>query len=370
MTVPFVDLKAQYLSIKEEIDRSIQEVLEESNFVGGKRISAFEHLLSQHYESSHCIGVGNGTDAIFIALKMLGIGPGDEVITSAISWISTSETITLTGAKPVFVDIHPDFFTLNPDLIESRITPRTRAIIPVHLYGQAAHMKRIREICDQHRLSLIEDCAQAHLTEEDGRKVGLFGDAGTLSFYPGKNLGAYGDAGAIVTAHDDLAVKMRMFANHGALKKHEHVMEGLNSRLDALQASILAVKIQHLEKWTNSRIAHAARYSALLQGIGDVQIPAVRSGTKHTFHLYVIRTRHRDALKKFLGEKGVQASVHYPTALPNLPAYAYLAHKPTDFPVASQYQSEILSLPMYPELAPESIEYVCESIKQYFAQNG
>lgn len=370
MNVPFVDLKAQYLTIKDEIDRSIQDVLNESSFVGGKRVAAFETALSQLYGSRNSIGVGNGTDAIFIALKMLGIGPGDEVITSAISWISTSETITLAGAKPVFADIHPDYFTLDPDAVVSKITPRTRAIIPVHLYGQAAHVGTIAELCKQHQLRLIEDCAQAHLTEENGGKVGLFGDAATLSFYPGKNLGAYGDAGAIITNNDDLAVKMRMFANHGALKKHEHEMEGLNSRLDALQASILAVKIRYLEQWTNLRIAHAAQYTNLLQGIGDIQIPLVRNGTKHTFHLYVIRTKKRDALKKYLGEKGIQVSVHYPTALPNLPAYAYLGHTPADFPVASRYQDEILSLPMYPELSEESIVYVCDAIKQFFAKNG
>lgn len=370
MNVPFVDLKAQYLSLKDEIDLSIRDVLNETNFIGGKRVSDFEAALSELYESSHCVGVGNGTDAIFIALKTLGIGPGDEVITSAVSWISTSETITLAGAKPVFADIHPDYYTVDPDAIESRITPNTRAIIPVHLYGQAAHIRRIKEICDRHNLKLIEDCAQAHLTEEDGKKVGLFGDAGTLSFYPGKNLGAYGDAGAILTTNKDLAVKMRMFANHGALKKHEHMMEGLNSRLDTLQAAILTVKIRHLEKWTRLRIDHAAHYTTLLQGVGDIQVPLVRTGTRHTFHLYVIRTRHRDALKDYLEGKGVQVSIHYPTALPNLPAYAYLRHKPDNFPVASRYQNEILSLPMYPELQPDKIEYVCNAIKQFFAKHG
>ncbi|HEY8511776.1 MAG TPA: DegT/DnrJ/EryC1/StrS family aminotransferase [Cyclobacteriaceae bacterium] len=370
MNVPFVDLKAQYLSLKEEIDRSISDVLNECNFIGGKRVSDFENALSQLYESSHCVGVGNGTDAIFIALKALGIGPGDEVITSAVSWISTSETITLTGARPVFSDIHPEYYTLDPDGIESRITPRTRAIIPVHLYGQAAHIGRISEICKRHNLRLIEDCAQAHLTEEDGKKVGLFGDAGTLSFYPGKNLGAYGDAGAVITRNEDLAIRVRMLANHGALKKHEHMMEGLNSRLDTLQAAILSVKIRYLEKWTTQRIEHAARYTRLLQGVGDIQVPAVRSGTRHTFHLYVIRTQHRDALKSYLEAKGIQVSIHYPAALPNLPAYTYLGHKPQDFPVASRFQSEILSLPMYPELPPESIEYVCHTIKEFFAKNG
>jgi len=366
MTVPFVDLKTQYLSIKQEIDKSIADVLDESSFIGGHRVKGFEKEFASLLGVRHCVGVANGTDAIYIAMKMLGIGAGDEVITTALSWISTSETITQTGAKVVFVDIDPNTFTIDPALIESKITSRTKAIIPVHIYGHIAHIQTIKDICQQHKLFLIEDCAQSHLSEENGKLAGTFGNAGTFSFYPGKNLGAYGDAGAVITDDDDLAKKMAMYANHGALKKHFHEMEGVNSRLDSLQASILTVKMKYLKQWTQQRVNHAARYNQLLQGL-PINLPTVRKDTRHTFHLYVVRSSRRNELKAFLESKGVHTAIHYPTALPNLPAYQYLGHKPADFPVASAYQSEILSLPMYPELADQQIEYVCSCIKNFFA---
>lgn len=364
MDIPFVDLKAQYSSIKKEIDKAISDVISETNFIGGEPVKRFEADFAKLFGVKHCIGVANGTDAIYIVLKMLGIGAGDEVITVANSWISTSETISQTGAKPVFVDIDPQTSTIDLSLIAPKITKRTKAIIPVHLYGQAAHIREIKAICDQHGLYLIEDCAQSHLTEDNGQVVGTFGTAATFSFYPGKNLGAYGDAGAVITNDDALAEKVRMYANHGALKKHQHKIEGINSRLDSLQAAILGAKLPHLKTWTGKRIVNAGIYSELLKGT-SVQLPTIRPGTKHTFHLYVVRSQKRDALKIFLEQRNIQTAIHYPVALPNMQAYSYLGHTPKDFPVASKYQDEILSLPMYPELTREQIEYVAESVRAF-----
>jgi dTDP-4-amino-4,6-dideoxygalactose transaminase len=363
MKVPFVDLHAQYLSIKPDIDKAIQKVIDDTAFIGGPVVKQFEKDFAALLGVKHCIGVANGTDAIYITLKMLGIGPGDEVITTAISWISTSETISQTGAKPVFIDIDPQTYTINPELIESKISSKTKAIIPVHLYGQAAHIRSIKDICSRHNLYLIEDCAQSHLTEDNDQFVGTFGIAGTFSFYPGKNLGAYGDAGAIITNDDTLATKIRMYANHGALKKHHHQIEGVNSRLDTLQAAILSAKLPHLRHWTRQRISNAALYSKKLDSVG-IALPTVRENSVHSFHLYVIRSKNRDQLKMKLENSGVQTAIHYPTALPNLPAYKYLDHKPDDFLIASKYQNEILSLPMYPELSEEQIDFVCQSIKK------
>lgn len=368
MTVPFVDLKAQYQSIKTQIDSAISEVIDETSFIGGEHVKKFEVAFAAAFGAKHCVSVANGTDAIYIVMKMLGIGDGDEVITSATSWISTSETITQTGAKPVFIDINPETYTIDAGLIKSKITKRTKAIIPVHLYGQSAHISEIKKLCDEYGLFLIEDCAQAHLTEDtDNRIAGTTGIAGTFSFYPGKNLGAYGDAGAIITNDAALAQKMRMYANHGALKKHEHLMEGINSRLDSLQAAILNVKLPHLKGWTEMRIKNAQLYIRGLKNC-DVAVPIVREQTRHTFHLFVIRSNRRDELKSFLESKGIQTAIHYPTSLPNLPAYRYLKHTESDFPVASQYQRQILSLPMYPELKQEQIDYVCQSIKEFSGQ--
>lgn len=364
MIIPFVDLKSQYNSIKSQIDKAIAEVIDETSFIGGNHIKTFERDFASIHGVKHCIGVANGTDAIYITLKMLGIGSGDEVITTAASWISTSETISQTGAKPVFVDIHPDTYTINPELIEQKITPRTKAIIPVHLYGHTAHISDIKKLCDKRGIFLIEDCAQSHLTEEEGILAGTTGIASTFSFYPGKNLGAYGDAGAILTNDDNLAQKMRMYANHGALKKHEHQIEGINSRLDSLQAAILSAKLPFLKQWTDKRIHNAKLYTEKLKDAGLV-LPHVRPITKHSFHLFVVRSAQRDNLKEFIESKGIQTAIHYPTALPNLPAYRYLKHKPEDFPVASQYQKQILSLPMFPELTEVQIDYVCAQVIEF-----
>ena len=368
MNVPFLNLKTQYTNLKPQIDKAMADVISETAFIKGKYVDEFEKEFAKACGIKHCIGVANGTDAIYIILKMLGIGAGNEVITVANSWISSSETITQTGAKPVFVDIEPDYYCIETNLIEEKITSKTKAIIAVHLYGQANNIKKIKAICEKHNLFLIEDCAQSHFTEFNQQHVGTFGIASTFSFYPGKNLGAYGDAGAIITNDDELAKKMRMYAAHGSLVKHQHEMEGINSRLDGLQAAILSVKLPHLKKWNEQRIEHAALYTLLLKDVKEIITPAVRENSKHTFHLYVIRTKLRNELQTFLKEHSIETQIHYPSPLPFVKAYHYLGHKPNDFAVAFQYQSEILSLPMYPELKKEEIEYVVATIKYFFSK--
>jgi len=366
MNVPFVDLKAQYQSLKGEIDAAIQSVIDKTAFVGGPYVREFEIAFAEKYGVKHCISCANGTDAIYITLKALGIGPGDEVITVANSWISTSETISQAGAKPVFVDIDPDYYHIDPRRIEEKISSKTKAVIPVHLFGQPASIDEIRAICRNHNLFLIEDCAQAHFATYNGHKVGTFGIAGTFSFYPGKNLGAYGDAGAIVTNDEDLAKQARMFANHGSLRRHHHDIEGINSRLDGIQAAILSAKLKYIDEWNVARNKNALIYNRLLSGIGQVQIPKIRPNSFHIFHLYVIRSIKRNELADFLASKGIGTGIHYPTALPFMPAYGYLNHKPSDFPIAYKIQEEVLSLPMFPELNDEQIQYVATSVKEFF----
>jgi len=301
-----------------------------------------------------------------MALKALGIGAGDEVITPAFSWISSAETVTLCNARPVFVDVHPETYTLDPDLIEPLITPRTRAIIAVHLYGQAAHTARIKKICRKRGLYLIEDCAQAHLTREDGKIVGTLGDVATFSFYPTKNLGAYGDAGCVLTPRATLARHMRRLGNHGALQKDDHLIEGFNSRMDVIQAAFLSAKLPYLAQWNTQRRAHAALYTRLLSGVDQVCPPAERPGTTHTFHLYVIRAKKRDQLKAYLEAQGIQTLIHYPRALPHTPAYAYLESGGASFSVSRTLEKEVLSLPIYPELSDHKIRYVARNIKDFY----
>jgi dTDP-4-amino-4,6-dideoxygalactose transaminase len=365
MKIPFVDLKAQYHSIKSDIDDSLAKVIENTAFVGGPFVSRFENEFSLAYGAKHVISCANGTDSLYILMKMMDIGQGDEVITVANSWISSSETISQTGARPVFVDAELDYFSINENLLEEKITEKTRAVIAVHLQGQMCNIEVIKEICDRHRLFLIEDCAQSHFSMFKNKNAGLFGIAGSFSFYPGKNLGAYGDAGCIITNDDALAEKCRMYAQHGALRKHQHKIEGINSRLDGLQAAILSAKLPHLASWTEKRIRNAALYGKCLAGTPGIILPKQRPNTKHTWHLYVIRCTNRRKLADFLAEKGIETSVHYPTALPNLPAYQYLGYKPSDFPVATELQDQILSLPMYPELTEEMIKYVADSIRAH-----
>jgi len=365
MKIPFVDLHAQYLSIKDEIDEAIAEVIAESAYIRGRQVDAFEQAWAKTLGVQRCVSCANGTDAIYIALRALGLRHGDEVITSAHSWISTSETITQAGGRVVFCDTDEDTFTIDPLDIEKKITPATVGIIPVHLYGQPADMEVIMAIAKKHNLWVIEDCAQAHLARYHGELVGTFGNVATFSFYPGKNLGAYGDAGCVVTNDDRLADWMATFARHGG--KGDHVMEGINSRMDGLQAAILNAKLPYLPAWTAARQDVAARYDALLGDVGDVITPKAVRGRDHVYHLYVVRTENRDALRKHLSEAGISTVLNYPKALPFYPAYSYLGHVPRDFPVACFNQSRILSLPIYPEMGAEMIDYVVKCIDGFFS---
>ncbi len=371
MKVPFVDLKKQYLSIKKEIDSVISEVINETAFVKGKYVKKFEEDFSKSYGIGHTISCGNGTDAIYIALRSLDIGPGDEVITSSMSWISTSEVISQTGAKPVFIDVGDDYL-INSDLIERKINEKTKAIIPVHLYGQPSDMNKVMQIAEKYNLKVIEDCAQAHFSKFKGKNVGTFGDFGTFSFYPGKNLGAYGDAGALITDDKELALKAEMFCNHGSLKKHEHKIEGINSRMDGIQAAILSVKLNFIHDWTQKRNLVASYYNKHLSTLHDkLNCPIQNPDIEHSFHLFVVKTSpyHRDNLKKWLESKGISTGIHYPKALPFLDAYNYLGHDKKEFPNAFNFQESILSLPIYPELTEPTVEAICKEITQYFDEN-
>jgi len=364
MKIPFVDLGAQYRAHKAELDRAIASIIETTAFIGGAPVKKFEEAYAREYGVKHCVSCANGTDAIYIALKMLGIGPGDEVITTAASWISTSEAVGQTGALPVFVDVD-DHFNIDASAIEAAITSRTRAVLPVHIYGQAARMDVIADICKRRSLLLIEDCAQSHFAAFDGRRVGTWGNAATFSFYPGKNLGAYGDAGAMVTNDDALAIKLRMYANHGALKKHEHEMEGVNSRLDGMQAAILSAKLPHIHAWTARRQAVAEQYRTALAGIPGVLLPEVAPGATHVYHLFVVRVPNRDGLREHLTAQGIETGVHYPTALPFMGAYRGRGFTPAQFPRAHRNQSQALSLPIYPEMTGEMVSYVADAIRGF-----
>ena len=365
MKIPFVDLHAQYLTIKQEIDSAIADVIAQSAYIRGPHVDAFEEAWARTLGVKRCISCANGTDAIYIALRGLGLKRGDEVITSAHSWISTSETITQAGGRVVFCDTDEETFTIDPADIERKITPATVGIVPVHLYGQAADMGAIMAIARKHNLWVIEDCAQAHLASYKGQLVGTFGNAATFSFYPGKNLGAYGDAGCVVTNDDRLADWMTTFARHGG--KGDHVMEGINSRMDGLQAGILNAKLPHLPAWTAARRRVAACYNELLEDVGDVITPTVKSDRDHVYHLYVIRTENRDALREHLSQAGISTVLNYPKALPFYPAYAYLGHVPKNFPAAYFNQSRILSLPIYPEMPEEAITHVADVISHFWS---
>lgn len=364
MKIPFVDLYAQYLAIKEEIDTAIEQTIANSSYIGGDAIKHFEQSFADYCGVKYVVACANGTDSMEIILKAWGIGEGDEVIVPAHSWISTSEAVGNVGATPVFVDVEADYFTIDVLLIEQAITSKTKAIIPVHLYGHPADMPAILQLAAKHQLKVMEDCAQAHGATIHGKKVGTFGDAASYSFYPGKNLGAYGDAGCMTTNDNALAEAIRMIANHGQKGKHNHLIEGRNSRLDGLQAAILSAKLPHLEEWTMARINNAAQYSRLLRG-SSVKTPVVKEGYKHVHHLYVIKTTHREELIQLLKENKIETAIHYPTALPFLPCYANRNHQPTDFPAAFANQAQILSIPLFAELTDEQIERVASLIHSF-----
>ncbi len=366
MKIPFVDLRAQYKTIQKEIDSAIKNVIADCAFVGtsgNKYVKKFEEEFANYIGAKHCVACANGTDAIEIALKALGIKAGDEVLVPALTWISTAEAVSNIGAKPVFVDID-EYYTIDATKIEAKINKKTQAIIPVHLYGQPADMTTIIKIAKKHHLKVIEDCAQAHGAELNGQRIGTFGDVATFSFFPGKNLGAYGDAGAVVTNNQKLADQCRKVSQHGQLdKKHYHYIEGRNSRMDGIQAAVLSIKLKHLDNWTKARIKNAEKYHQLLS---NVELPKVHPGAKHVYHLFVIKTENRDKFQNHLKEKGIETGIHYPTALPFLAAYETYRHKPLDFPVACNATKKILSLPMYAELTDAQIKFVCAQIIKFF----
>ena len=369
MKVPFNDLSKHHRSIKKEIEAAISGVIATSAFVRGPHVNEFEERFARLMDVKHCVSCANGTDALYIAVTALGLKNGDEVIVPAHSWISTSEIVTQAGGVVVFCDTKPGGYTIDTDKLRGKITAKTVGIIPVHLFGQPADMDEILLLAKEFKLWIVEDCAQAHLATYKGNKVGTMGDAATFSFYPGKNLGAMGDAGAIVSNNHELAAHMSKFARHGGLVKGTHDIEGINSRLDSLQAAILNIKLAHIEKWTELRQEVAVKYLDQLSSVNAIQLPLVDEGKTHVWHLFVIQHEDREGLALFLKEHGVQTVINYPVALPFVKAYERFSHKPEDFPNAYYNQSRILSLPLFPEIENEQIDYVCALIEEYVSIN-
>lgn len=364
--IPFVDLKAQYNSIKTEIDDAINDCISETNFIKGRAVTEFERSFARYQGSEYCLGCGNGTDALEIILTALGIGPGDEVIVPALTWISTAEAVTTVGAEPVFVDVNPQNYTLDFTRIEEKISKKTKAIIPVHLYGNPADMNEIGAISRKHGLFIIEDCAQAHGAEYFGKKIGTFGIASAFSFFPSKNLGAFGDGGAIVTNDKDLNDLVRKISNHGQLsEKHKHYITGRNSRLDSIQAAILSVKLKYLDEWNNQRNRVASSYISRLGKMTEFILPLTEPGKRHVYHVFVIRCNDRGKLISLLDAKNISWGIHYPNALPFTDAYSYKKHKPEDFLISGTIVDHIISIPIYPELTEEQIEFICDQLMLY-----
>jgi dTDP-4-amino-4,6-dideoxygalactose transaminase len=362
MPIPFLNLKAQHQTLKSEILAAVSEVLDSTAFAGGSYVTKFEEEFATYCQTKYAVGVGNGTDALWFALLALGIGSGDEVITVPNTFIATAEAITYTGAKPVFVDIDEETYTMDPSLLEKAITPKTKAIIPVHLYGQMADMDRIMEIARKHKLPVIEDACQAHGAEYKGRRAGSIGDVGCFSFYPGKNLGACGEAGGCVTNNLELKNKMAMFRDHGQARKYYHNVVGWNGRMDGFQGAILSIKLKHLNSWTDSRRAHAKAYTQAFAHTRGVLTPKETAHNKHVYHLYVLRVKNRDNLLKTLADKGVNCAIHYPVPLHLQQAYAGLGLGKGSFPISERCSEEIISLPMFPELTPEDIQTVTREV--------
>lgn len=374
MPIPLTDLKAQYSSIKEEIDAAIQRVVQQGQFILGPEVRALEQEMAAYCGTSFAVGVASGTDALRLALLASGVKPGDEVITTPFTFIATAEAITQCNATPVFADIDPETFNLDPGQIEGKISPRTRAIITVHLYGQPVDMGPILETGRKHRLNIIEDCAQALGAEYKGQKAGSLGDAGCLSFFPAKNLGAYGDGGMVITSHPEWAKATDMLRQHGARSGYHHLRPGFNSRLDALQAAILRVKLEHLDEWNELRRRHASLYGRLLGQIDGIEPPHVEEHHKPSVNYYTIRLKdprlNRDELRQHLQARGIQTAIYYPLSLHLQEVYKPLGYKPGDFPHSEQAQGQVLSLPMYPELNEEQIEEVVAAISDYCARRG
>jgi dTDP-4-amino-4,6-dideoxygalactose transaminase len=364
--VPFLDLKAQYESIRDDIGAALQEVIDNTAFAGGPFVERFENEFASFCQCEYAVGVSSGTSALWTALRAVGVSNGDEVITTPSTFIATAEAISLCGATPRFVDVDDDTYNMAPDLIEACLTPRVKAIVPVHLFGQPVDMDPIMEIARTHHLFVIEDACQAHGAQYKGRPVGSIGHAGCFSFYPGKNLGAYGEAGAVVTNDSELAQKIRMFREHGQTKKYYHHVIGWNDRMDGIQGAVLSAKLKHLNEWNDKRRKHARLYNQLLRDVKGVKTPIEADYARHVYHIYAIRTKNRDALMKLLGEKGIQCGIHYPVPIHLQDAYEFLGYTQGDFPVAETCANEFISLPMYAELSPEQIEKVCSEIRSFF----
>lgn len=364
--IPLVDLKIQYQDLKEPIDAAMRGVIETTDFILGKPVAPFEEAFARFCEVKHAIGVNSGTSALHLAFVTCGVAPGDEVITTPHTFIATTEMLGWMGARPVFVDIDPVTYQIDPGRIEAAITPRTKAIVPVHLYGYPVDMDAVMNIARRHRLKVIEDCAQAHGARIDGQRVGTMGDVACFSFYPGKNLGAYGDAGAIITNDDALAERIRLLRNHGRQEKYSHDIEGFNYRIETLQAAILGAKLPHLEEWNRRRRQHAYRYRELLAG-ADLVLPVEAYGCEPVYHLFVVRVDRRDSVMAAMKAKGVGVGVHYPIPLHLQPAYAHLGYREGDLPAAESAAREVLSLPMYPELTDAQLQAVSEALLEAIA---
>jgi dTDP-4-amino-4,6-dideoxygalactose transaminase len=359
--IPLVDLYAQHLALQADIESAMQRVISKTAFIGGEDHRQFEAEFAAYCGAKACVGVGNGTDALYLALRALGVGPGHEVITVAHTFIATAEAITMAGARPVFVDVRPDTMLIDPEQIERAITPRTKAIIPVHLYGQPCDMDNTLEVARRHRLFVVEDAAQAHGARWKGQRIGTLGDIACFSFYPGKNLGAYGDGGAVVSQDEKLIERVRMLANHGRLEKYTHQIEGVNSRLDGLQAAILRVKLRHLDAGNAARRRHAQHY---LEALGDARVirPVVHPQAECVWHLFVIQVKNRQQVQAALKDQGISTGVHYPLPLHLQPAYRHLGIPEGSLPVTERLAPAILSLPMYPELTDEMVQRVTRAV--------
>jgi dTDP-4-amino-4,6-dideoxygalactose transaminase len=361
--IPFVDLKAQYISIKDEINVAVSKVLETTQFVLGDEVAAFEKEFAAYCDADYGIAVNTGTSALHLALLAAGVGPGDEVITIPFTFVATVAAICYTGATPVFVDIDPVSYTIDVTQIEKAITERTKAILPVHLYGQPADMEPILQIARRYGLTVIEDAAQAHRAEYKGQRVGSIGDLGCFSFYPGKNLGAYGEGGMVVTNNPEYARAIRILRDWGQEQRYHHVIKGYNYRMEGLQGAILRVKLRYLDKWTEARRTHAAGYDQLLADSG-VKTPTVMPYSHHVYHIYAVRSPQRDTLQQRLQEKGIQTGIHYPIPVHLQQAYADLGYQLGDFPYSEAAANQVLSLPMYPELSPEQIKIVSAAVSE------
>ena len=363
MKIPFVDLKSLHDGIKEELSEVFDRVLRDSTFVLGPEVQRFEQEFAAYTGTAHCVAVNTGTAALHLVLAAMGVGPGDEVITVPHTFIATAEAISAVGARPVFVDIDPVSFTMDPTLLEAAITPRTRAIIPVDLYGQVADMDPILEIADRRGVPVVEDACQAHGAEYKGRKAGSFGVAGCFSFYPGKNLGACGEGGAVTTNDATLAANIRMWRDHGSSRRYEHVFPGLNMRMEGLQGGILSVKLKYLDRRNDQRRCAAASYTAALVGSG-IATPAEMPYGRHVYHLYVVQSDNRDALRQQLADAGIESGLHYPVPLHLQQAYHSLGYKEGDFPVTEKVKGRILSLPMYPGIQTDAVERVAAELRE------